>query len=113
MGVKYKYKVVKIKKTTKTIKLIKLLLNLSVISGIAATTSESKYIYVYPNLHFSKQICVLIKPTRQYFVKHKNITNLTTLFNTKTIYMTTSKGIISVCEATKYRIGGILFFKLI
>lgn len=113
MCLHHRKQTIKIKQTKQANKLLIILLNLNIIYGWHIILYNKKnYYIVYCNIKNTKQLFTLLKPSKQFFLKFKNLQKLSKNYSTKNIYLTTSKGIISITNAINKKIGGILFFKI-
>lgn len=105
---------IKIKKTIRSTRLLNILIKLNYINGWSENISNDNYpVYlVYLNASNTKQIHTFLKPSRQIFIKRKFIAKISERFSSTLIYLSTSKGLISLKEASNKNIGGVLFFRI-
>lgn len=112
LGLHHKNQKIVILKNTKTIKILHILLKLNIVHGWSNTVDKKNNaaFLVYFNHKVNKQLFTVLKPTRQLFIKLKNLKKLPQKYALHSIYLTTSKGIISAEEAILKKTGGIFFF---
>lgn len=112
LGLHHKTQKIVIEKNSKTQKILILLLNLNIVIGWSNTVNKrgrDAYL-IYTNSCLNKQLFTVLKPTKQIYLKLKNLQKLPKKYALHSIYLTTSKGIISINEAIQKKTGGILFF---
>lgn len=113
LAIKHKRKNIKIRKTKRSERILNILLKLNIVSGLAfCPHSRFTQYLVYCNLSFNKQIHTFLKPSRVLPVKLNALNKIAPRYSTTSIYLTTSKGILSLKEATALKIGGVLLFRV-
>jgi ribosomal protein S8 len=114
LGLHHKNQIIKIKQTTRSKRLLFILLKLNVVLGWSNILNKhNKYEFVvYCNPNLQKQLITLVKPTKQLFLKLKDLKKLSKKFSIHSIYLNTSKGVISIGEALNKKTGGVLFFRI-
>jgi len=68
------------------------------------------YIYVreYEGMSGVKNLRILATSSKKIFVRYKNLTTLST--KTTNIFLSTDKGLFSIIECKKHKLGGVLLF---
>ncbi len=114
LGLHHKNQIIKIKQNKNNKKLLFILLQLNVILGWSSGLNQNKkLIYiVYCNNNINKQLFTLIKPTKQLFLKLKSLKKLSKKFFFNNVFLSTSKGLISINDAIASKVGGVLFFRI-
>ena len=111
MGLKHKNSVIKIKLTKKNIRILNILLKINLILGLVV--QDKSHLNVYLNLKSSKKLYVFSKPSIIYNVKLKYFVKILKYSSKNSIFLSTSRGILSLTSAYFFNIGGILLFKLV
>jgi len=105
---------IKIKKTKRTTYILGILLKLNVIAGWSELQDSHVPSYlVYCNGSNHKQILTFLRSTRRLTIKVKFLKKIASKSFASNIYLTTSKGVISLDMAIKYNVGGYLLFSLV
>jgi len=115
IAIKHRVKFINIPISKGSRRILVILLYLNIIDGIWFSKNKKNHL-VYSiscNLASKKQVVTFIKPSKQLFVKYKDIIKLTHKYSSTTIYLSTSHGVISLKEAFIKKTGGILFFRII
>jgi len=113
LGIKHKYKFIKIIKNRKSSKILHILLKFNIIYGwtILQKKNFSYYlVYCKPGL---TNIHTFLRPNRKLNIKYKSIKILINRYSTASIFLSTPNGILSINEAYIQKIGGFLFFRVI
>jgi ribosomal protein S8 len=114
LGLHHKKQTIKIVNNKNNKNLLFILLKLNVVLGWSNGLNKNKkpiYI-VFCNKNINKQLFTLVKPTKQLFLKLKNLKQLSKKFAFNNVYLSTSKGLITINEAICKNVGGILFFRI-
>jgi ribosomal protein S8 len=100
---KHNYLFINVKKTKKNIYLLSILRNLNLIHGWSEIVTRNNLVLcsIYCNHNNTKQIQTFLKPSKQLYIKNKSLKKLSKHFNSASIFLTTSKGVISIKEAVK------------
>lgn len=111
LALKHKQKKIKLTFNKKTTRILNKLILLNIIKG---WTIINKYtLNVYVNNLFPKQIKLLVKPSKIFYVKANKLQNITKTLKSASIYLSTSAGILNSTETVDKRRGGYLLFALI
>ena len=115
LGLHHKKQTIKIKKNKKSKRLINIFLKLNILFGWHYCLDKNKKLHVvaHCNSKLNKQVITLLKPSKQLYLKLKNLKKLSTKKSIHSTYLNTSKGIITIAEAITNSVGGILFFKIL
>jgi len=114
LGLHHKNQIIKIKQNKNNKKLLFILLKLNIVLGWSNGLSKNKkLIYiVYCNNNINKQLFTLTKPTKKLYLKLKSLKKLSQKFCYNNVYLSTSRGIISVNHAIAQNTGGLLLFRI-
>jgi len=108
-------KKIKILNNKRSRRILIILLKLNLILGWSNALNKNKFpsFLVHCNFVRKKQLHTFLKPNRQLYVKLKFLDKIVKKYSSTTIYLSTSKGILSAKEAYNLKVGGILLFALI
>jgi len=113
IGIKHKLKCIKIPKTKKSLSVLIVLLKYNIILGWSVYLKKNRTIYLVYFNKTKKNITTFIKPTKKLTIKYKFIKKIYWKFSSNTIFLLTSRGILSINDAFKKKTGGFLFFRII
>lgn len=114
LTIKHKKNSIKILCNKKNKRVLLILIKLNIVFGWTnIICNTEKYYNVYVNNFFYKKIVTIIKPSKQISIKFNQIKKYKYKINNSSIFLTTSKGIISISDAVDFKCGGVLLFCLL
>lgn len=115
MSLNHKNKYIYIKKTTQSTVILKFLAKLGIILGWTQKLNKNNILIyaVYCNLNCNKQIYPFIKTNKMITIKYKKIKYIIKNKSNLSVFLLTSKGILSLNEAFLKNVGGFLLFKIV
>lgn len=114
LALKHNLTYIKVYKTKSSSNILYVLLKQNVILGWHISTNNNNNTYiVHINRSFCKKIHTFIKPSNHIYIKIVLLKKLSSSIKTSIIYLSTSKGILSLNEAIKSNVGGILLYAYI